>query len=352
MPELALWTVVAGFAALAFFVPHFGVLARWDQWRRMRQRARLEDALKFLLTESGSGSFVSAIHLRQHLNLSESALNKLTRRLQRYGLLQTEGGRLRLTPSGELVALRIVRAHRLWESYLADEAGLPLGSVHAMAERLEHSLSSDELDALDAHLGHPAVDPHGDPIPSPGAPLPREEMVPLSAWPVGEPAEVLHLEDEPEVVFRQILALGILPGARIRLLAREPERLIVSHGAHEHRMAPEIAANIHVGGIRSSAAAMPAGAVLLSELDVGETGIVAGIDPRYRGLARRRLLDLGLTPGAEVLVELDNAFGDPRGFRVRGTLIGLRQAQAARIWVQRQTGSADLNPAAETRITP
>jgi Fe2+ transport system protein FeoA len=72
----------------------------------------------------------------------------------------------------------------------------------------------------------------------------------------------------------------------------------------------------------------------LSELPDGATARVLALDPRFRGFARRRLLDLGFTPGAEVTVALANAFGDPRGYRVRGTLVALRGEQARFVWVR------------------
>ncbi len=85
--------------------------------------------------------------------------------------------------------------------------------------------------------------------------------------------------------------------------------------------------------------APPGGALRrLSALSLGETGAVAGLGPDCGGLARRRLLDMGLTPGAQVRVALDNTFGDPRAFEVRGTTIALRRRQADQIWIRARRG--------------
>jgi Mn-dependent DtxR family transcriptional regulator len=85
--------------------------------------------------------------------------------MQQQGLVVARGQEFELTAEGERVARQVVRAHRLLERYFADEARLPLGAVHAEAERREHSLTADQVEALSASLGHPRLDPHGDPIP-------------------------------------------------------------------------------------------------------------------------------------------------------------------------------------------
>ncbi len=91
----------------------------------------------------------------------------MLKKLAQLGLAEHEPYRgARLTRRGELVAIEMIRHHRLLEQYLSTQLGLPLEAVHAEADRLEHALS-EELEALiDASLGFPTHDPHGDPIPS------------------------------------------------------------------------------------------------------------------------------------------------------------------------------------------
>ena len=80
--------------------------------------------------------------------------------------MQSAGGELRLTSEGKAGALRIIRVHRLWEHYLAEETGHAADSWHREAEDREHSISATEADELDELMGFPVYDPHGDPIPT------------------------------------------------------------------------------------------------------------------------------------------------------------------------------------------
>ncbi len=333
MANIAWVLIFAGVVILATMAPGWGLRSRWVIWRRLRRRRLLEDALKHLLSLSHRGQSGSAESLGGALNLSQSEVIQLLQRMESRGVVRSAGGIVELTPEGERWALQVVRAHRLWERYLADEAGMPLAHLHDAAERAEHNFSVENLDALEAHLGHPTRDPHGDPIPDRDGSVASLGATPLTDWKTDGKAYIVHIEDEPDVVFRQLVALGLNPGDPIRVLERSQHHIAVAHGDSEHRLAPVVAANIHV---RAAALAplKPADAISLSKLPDGAEAEVVAIDPSFRGFARRRLLDLGLTPSALVRAELGNAFGDPRAYRVRGTLIALREDQARLVWVR------------------
>ncbi len=333
--ELVIWVLLLGGTGVVLVLaPRFGLAAQWRRWSALRERARIEDALKHLHTLSQRGQTGNAESLAGALHLSQPELVRLIEKMETRGMLQTTSGAFQLTAGGERLAVQIVRAHRLWERYLADEAGVPLNRLHPVAEKAEHALTADRLDQLDAHLGHPLHDPHGDPIPRPDGSLETLDAVPLTDWPTGDKARIVHVEDEPDVVLQQILALGLSPGSRLRILESHPDYLLVSDGELEHRLAPVVAANIHVQPAPSMAR-RPADLVSLSELRDGEQAEVVDIDSEYRGFGRRRLLDLGLTPTAKVRAQLATAFGDPRAYLVRGTVIALRGDQAKHIWVRR-----------------
>ncbi|MEE9538702.1 MAG: FeoA domain-containing protein [candidate division NC10 bacterium] len=329
-----LWFVLAlgGLLALRLWV-RLRPLAQFRRWRALRERALFEDALKHLLTFEHSSRDATVESLAGSLRLSQKRLLRLIARMEAAGLLHSHGAALHLSSEGKQWALRVVRAHRLWERYLADEAGVPLGELHHAAERAEHRLTPEELDALDAHLGHPLRDPHGDPIPTATGAVTPLEALPLTDWPLDQPAQILHVEDEPEVIFKEIVAEDLRPGTRVWVLERRPEYLIISDGQVEHRLTPVVAANIHVAKAIEGPS-QPAELVRLADLVEGEEAEVAALDHGCRGFSRRRLLDLGLTPGARVRVELTPAFGDPRAVRVRGSVIALRREQAAQVWVR------------------
>jgi DtxR family Mn-dependent transcriptional regulator len=315
-----LWFVLALSGLLAFRLwARLRPLARWRRWRALRERSLFEDALKHLLTCEHSSRDATVESLAGSLRLSQKRLLRLIAQMEAAGLLRSHGAALHLSSEGKQWALRVVRAHRLWERYLADEAGVPLGEL--------------ELDALDAHLGHPLRDPHGDPIPTATGAVTPLEALPLTDWPLNQPAQILHVEDEPEVIFKEIVAEDLRPGTRVQVLERRPEYLIISDGQVEHRLTPVVAANIHVAKAIEGPS-QPAGIVRLADLAEGEEAEVTALDHDCRGFSRRRLLDLGLTPGARVRVELSPAFGDPRAVRVRGSVIALRREQAAQVWVR------------------
>ena len=332
MTNLLFFTMIM-IVTLLVLTPRWGLLARWRLWRLANERERIQDALKLLLDEHWQLHKVSLSDLSARLHLSDKAGLSLVERMQAQGLIQMDGSDLRLTSEGRQAALQIVRAHRLLERYLATEARMPLEQVHSRAHRLEHTLTSSEVDHLDADLGYPRRDPHGDPIPGPGGELPVTESLPLTAFPVDQLARIVQIEDEPPLAYAQILAEGLRLGQIVRLLESTSQRCLLTDGETEYRLAPVVAANILVDPVGEPTLVMP-GLVTLDTLQVKHRGEIIALDEACQGFSRRRFLDLGLTPGAEIYPELQNAFGDPRAYRVRGTLIALRRDQAAQVWVR------------------
>lgn len=319
---------------LAAYVFRRSLASRWRAAAERRRRARLEDVLKHVFTRQQEGREASLESIAGHLRLGQGRVLKTVTELEARGLARSGNGTLRLTPAGEDWAREVIRAHRLWETYLANEARVPMAHVHAPAEREEHRLTADAaVDALDAALGHPRSDPHGDPIPRAAGDAVATPARALTAWPAGIPAEVAHVEDEPEALFAKILAQGLRPGSVVTVLEALPDRLRLRGEGRDFELARLVAGNIQVCDVRAEPARR-AGLVPLSEIATGEAAEVALLDAALRGFTRRRLLDLGLTAGSRVTAALGNAFGDPKAYRVRGTTIALRRDQAAHIWVK------------------
>ncbi|MDA1313347.1 MAG: FeoA domain-containing protein [Acidobacteria bacterium] len=339
------WVLLVLIFAIAVAWPKIGLWTQWRHYQAEKTRRLVEDALKHIVAWEQRGQAATPESLAGALSLSQRRTLSLIIRMEKRGLLRSDPAGFSLTSKGESWALHVVRAHRLWERYLADDAGMPMERLHQAAEIAEHQLSAEKLDKLDAHLGHPQRDPHGDPIPAADGSLKPVDAVSLSQWPTGEQARIVHIEDEPDVIFRQIIAAGLRPGVNIRILENTPERLVISDGNTEHRLAHIVAANIQVAEARHSL--RPAGAIRLSELPKGEPAEVIELDAACRGFSRRRLLDLGLTPQTRIEVALDNPFGDPRAYRVRGTTIALRRQQAGQIWVKPPSTSANQQTAKE-----
>ena len=328
------WFLVAIAVGVAVLAPNRGLLARWRHHQAALGREQAENALKHLLGQAAAGESASLSSLQGVLRTSDRELLALTERLGREGLIRTEGDRFRLTSEGERVALHVVRAHRLWELYLADELGVPVGQVHVQAERAEHLLTPADADRLSAAMGHPAIDPHGDPIPERDGELRPAGGTPLSAWPVAAPARIVHLEDEPPLAYAQIAALGLRLGQLVHIVEASPTRIVLSDGDSEFTLAPMLAGNVHVAAAADTPVAAADSVVRLSDLPSGTVGEVVSLDPGCRGFIRRRLLDLGFTPGAHVRPDLTTFAGDPRAYRLRGTTIALRREQSSRVLVR------------------
>jgi DtxR family Mn-dependent transcriptional regulator len=249
------------------------------------------------------------------------------------GLLQSQESGPELTPEGRRYALRMVRTHRLWEHYLAEQTGLAEGKWHENADLREHRMSDEEVDALAAAMGHPRYDPHGDPIPTSEGEVPPARGQPLNALSAGDSALVIHVEDEPGAVYEQLTAQGLSRGVKMRVMEKSSERICIEVDGHEHYLAPVVAANLSVE-ILSQPDIAEERSRRLSDLKLGEQATVLSLLPVCRGAQRRRLLDLGLLPGTVVEAELRSPSGEPTAYRIRGALIALRKEQTDLIRVK------------------
>ena len=165
-PGPAIAVTSTGFYAFAVFMaPGVGLVARVRARRLQRIRSRAEDLLKALHQES-FGSETDARPLIERLGMTDGAMRDAVRRLERKGLVRRDRHGLHLTDAGRHAADELIRAHRLWESYLAAEYDMPGDRIHAEAERLEHLLTPEQVAEVDRHLGYPMTDPHGSPIPA------------------------------------------------------------------------------------------------------------------------------------------------------------------------------------------
>jgi len=218
------------------------------------------------------------------------------------------------------------------EKYLADETSVTENEWHQKAEELEHTLSAEQADQLAAQIGNPVFDPHGDPIPSASGDLPTKKGKSLTEMKVGEFANIIHLEDEPNAIYSQLLAEGLYPGMQIRMMEISDKRLKFIANGEECILSPLIAENITVGMTKLEKP-IEGKFKPLSSLKIGEEGTIHGIAKALRGQQRRRLMDLGIVPGTKIEAELESLTGDPVAYRVRGTTIALRKQQTDKIYL-------------------
>lgn len=185
----------------------------------------IQDYLKRIYEVTLSGGKASTSHLAEALGISAASVTNMLQKLSMtqppYVTYQKHQG-VRLTEAGRLAALKIIRRHRLIEHYLVQALGYTWDEVHEEAEILEHAMSPLLESRIDAALGFPDFDPHGDPIPDADLVIPEVEQITLGKLEVGKSAFVIRVPHEDPQVLRYLGQCGLRPGARITLLARTP----------------------------------------------------------------------------------------------------------------------------------
>jgi DtxR family Mn-dependent transcriptional regulator len=241
--------IVAVFILFAIAViawPKFGLVSQFNRLRSNNRRVQIEDALKHLYDCEFKNQPCTLESVAGSLSINSDRAASLMAKLESLELLNSRGKSFHLTPEGRSYALRIIRVHRLWERYLADETSLSEMDWHAEAEKKEHRMSEDEANMLAAQIGNPSFDPHGDPIPTASGELPPLKGRPLTDLSEGEMAGIIHVEDEPPTVYAQLVAQGLHPGMQVHMLEATKERIVFSADGDEKVLAPVFAANITV----------------------------------------------------------------------------------------------------------
>jgi DtxR family Mn-dependent transcriptional regulator len=210
----------------------------------------VEDYLKAIYelsrTSDATGAAVSTTALAEAMAVSPASATGMVKRLAADGHVAHrpyEG--VRLTDAGRRIALETIRHHRLVETYLFRELGVPWERLHAEAERWEHVLSEDLEARMDAALGHPAFDPHGAPIPTPDLEVAERRLRPLAELGAGTRTTVTEVSDRDAERLQRFAAWGLRPGATVEVLAAgDPLRLRV--GDAEHEVPAEAARHVFV----------------------------------------------------------------------------------------------------------
>ena len=181
-----------------------------------------QDYLKVIWTaQEWSHEKVSTKLLAERLGVSASTASESIRKLADQGLVDhAKYGAVTLTADGRLAALAMVRRHRLMETFLVNELGYSWDEVHDEAEILEHAVSDTMLDRIDAKLGYPTRDPHGDPIPAADGRVPTPDARQLSVCVDGEAGVIARISDADPEMLRYFDSVGINLDSRVRVLAR------------------------------------------------------------------------------------------------------------------------------------
>ncbi len=293
------------------------------QSRLQREKTLTEDVLKQLFHVEQSKRKATLDNLSGALQLRRKLILSVVDKMAQNGLIQLNDTHIELTDNGRQYALKIIRIHRLWEKYLAERTGHQAGDWHELAERKEHEMTDEQTSALESFLGNPMFDPHGDPIPNEMGQMSKVKWTPLPSYPLNTPGKITHIEDEPEVIYKQILNKRIFIGSQIKILSTDNNSVNFLCEGEEHQFSTIVAANINVEELGENEI-FEENAVRLSSLKAGESAEVLGLSIECRGANRRRLLDLGILPGTKIEVDLTSPLQDPVAYRVRNTSIALR----------------------------
>ncbi len=303
------------------------------------EKVIIEDVLKQLYHFENANGKVDMKTLVQMMDYKNSNIVEAVKKMTVNNLIYSDCDVLKLTDLGREYALRIVRVHRLWERYLADETGFHKTEWHDMAEAMEHHLTTDEVEALSLRLGNPQFDPHGDPIPTNKGKVAKIEGLSLPLLQVDTVGRITHIEDEPEVIYKQILAEKIHIGSLVKVVENNASRIVFLSEGETFRLAPVVAANLTVAPIEKEVV-VEDNIARLSSLNQTDTATIIGISKESRGESRRRLLDLGFVKGASVSIALTNPLGEPNAYLIKGTSIALRNDQAAKILIKKATNGS------------
>lgn len=327
---------IIGIIVVIFFVvlfyPNKGIVATWKKSQYASRKVLIEDALKYLYNCEYNNINCTLTGIAGNLSISPDYAAEIISKLEEMGLITAHQDALSLTSEGRSYALRVIRVHRLWEKYLADETSVHETEWHQKAEEVEHQLTPEQANQLAAQIGNPVFDPHGDPIPSSEGDIPEKRGKLLTEMNPGEFAIITHVEDEPHAIYSQIIAEGLYPGMQIRMLDLSDKRIKFVANGEECILSPLIAKSITVGVMKFEKP-IEGKFKALSELKVGEKGKILGIAKSLRGQQRRRLMDLGVVPGTEVEIEMKGLYDDPIAYRIRGATIALRKNQTDKIYL-------------------
>lgn len=326
--------LVISLILILVFIPKKGIYYLLKNMYQHKDKTIIEDVLKFLYHNQTSNNSVTTIDLTNTLPFSNSLIIESLKKMMDNELLTLEKDSYQLTTNGNEYALQIIRAHRLWEKYLSEKTGFHKEEWHERAEKKEHELSKSDINNLSNLLGNPKFDPHGDPIPTSKGKMVSKRGVLLSSLKENTIGKIIHIEDEPDIIYKQILAENIHLYSTIRVIENNHTRVVFHSEGEQFVLAPIVAGNITVSVLEKNEI-QEENIARLSSLKVDENAKIVGLSKECRGESRRRLLDLGFVRGATVSIDLLNPLGDPKAYLIKGTTIALRKDQASKILINK-----------------
>jgi len=319
--------------ALLVLWPKIGLFMRYKKSAMNTKKILMEDALKHLYDYEYHKLIATLNSIAGNLGISADKSSKIVENLKKANLVTLNNQSISLTSGGKSYALRVIRVHRLWENYLAEETGVQEIDWHDEAEKVEHHLSQEEADLLSAKMGNPKFDPHGDPIPATDGTVFTNKGELLNTIKAGNVAKIIHVEDEPKAIYTKLIEQGFYPGKEILILHKSDDKIIVAADGDERVLTPLIASKVSVE-ILPDKDFINEKIKTLIDLKPGEEAEVIYVSPTCRGQQRRRLLDFGIVPGTNISIHMNSPMRDPVAYLVKDTIVALRKNQARKVLIK------------------
>lgn len=192
---------------------------------------------------------VNNVALAHEMELNPATVLEMVRKLSKRKLVQVLPDKaIQLTEKGKKSALLTLRKHRLWEVFLVEKLNYQWSEVHELAEQLEHIESEDLVNRLDAFLGFPSADPHGDPIPDKNGKLHMVPAIPLTECDISKNYMVKHFGETDDLFLNYLSKMNIKPGTKIKIMDKNEydQSLVVTISKKVCNLSEKVARNILV----------------------------------------------------------------------------------------------------------
>ena len=333
-PFIALAVFIAIILLVIYiYLPKKGLLFNYNKVRTNTKRVLIEDALKHMYDYESHQLITTLNSIAGNLGVSVDKASKIVENLKKLNLVKLDNQSLTLTKDGKSYALRVIRIHRLWENYLAEETGVGEVDWHDEAEKVEHKLTQQDADELAARMGNPKFDPHGDPIPDTHGNILENKGKFLNSLEIGNIAKVIHIEDEPKAIYLKLLEKGLYPGKQVLIVDKSNKNITIAADGDEFDLGSIVASKVTVEVLDQKEFSNEKLRTLM-DLKPGEVGEVVNVSPNCRGQQRRRLLDFGIVPGSSVSIHMHSPLNDPTAYLVKETIVALRKNQANKVLIK------------------